>query len=338
MNKLVSVVIPVYNVEEYLKDCVDSIINQTYKDIEIILVDDNSKDNSGKICDSYAEKDGRVRVIHSTKSNDGPGDARNMGAAAAKGEYLLFVDSDDWTDENLIERTVTVAEQNNADIVLFHFARVENGEIVDTPSHSVALPQNIRFSSETNPEVIISSWSPFDKLFRMRFWKENGFEYIVDKYYEDLGTLPKPLTFAERIVHIPDILYYYRIRPQSIMTDNDFKKKYVDRKFIADGLIDYYEKQGIAEKYKSELEYLILKNMLFHPAREIVYTDPKNKYLKMFWEYSFEKFPNLKKNKYIRQMPANDRLFWFFISRKMFRVPVMLSKLKSFVKRLLKRK
>lgn len=337
MNKLVSVVIPVYNAEEYLKDCIDSIVNQTYNNMEIILVDDGSSDGSSKICDDYATLDSRVKVIHRAKDSDGPGEARNVGAASAKGEYLLFVDNDDWVSKTLVEKTVGVAEKNDADVVLFHYARIENGIAVDTPSTSVKLPDNTVISAETNPEVIISSWSPVDKLFRLSFWKKNGFEFVIDKYYEDLGTIPKPLTFAERIVQIPDILYYYRIQPKSIMHDHDFEKKYADRKYIIDGLLDYYEKKGIAEKFKTELEYLVIKNMYFYPAREIVYFDPKSKYLNMFRDYAYSKFPKLNKNKYLKQMPANDKLFWFFIKHGMYEMPVFLSKLKTFVKKLLRR-
>ena len=98
---MISVVVPIFKVEQYLINCVESILNQTYKDLEIILVDDGSPDNCGKMCDDYAIKDSRVKVIH--KANGGLSDARNVGICAAHGEYITFVDSDDFLDENMIE-------------------------------------------------------------------------------------------------------------------------------------------------------------------------------------------------------------------------------------------
>ena len=113
MKSLVSVIVPIYKVEKYLNKCVDSIINQSYKNLEIILVD-GSPDKCGEICDKYAEKDSRVKVIH--KENGGLSDARNAGIDIAKGDYLLFVDSDDWINRYMIENLVLFATNKNLDI------------------------------------------------------------------------------------------------------------------------------------------------------------------------------------------------------------------------------
>ena len=110
----ISVIVPVYNVEKYLTKCVDSIMNQTYKDLEIILVDDGSTDNSGKICDEYVKKDKRFKVIH--KKNGGLSDARNVGIKNSTGEYLSFIDSDDYIDNDMIECLYNACIKNNADI------------------------------------------------------------------------------------------------------------------------------------------------------------------------------------------------------------------------------
>ena len=115
MKSLVSVIVPIYKVEKYLNKCVDSIINQSYKNLEIILVDDGSPDKCGEICDKYAEKDSRVKVIH--KENGGLSDARNAGIDIAKGDYLLFVDSDDWITSNICEVLIKNANDNLSDII-----------------------------------------------------------------------------------------------------------------------------------------------------------------------------------------------------------------------------
>lgn len=131
-NNLISIIVPIYNVEEYLSRCVDSLIRQTYKNIEIILVDDGSTDKCGEICDKYAQKDSRIKVIH--KQNGGASDARNSALCIAKGDYLLFVDSDDWIEDETCEVTLKLAIENNADIVPFGWNKVyDNGETKKIP-------------------------------------------------------------------------------------------------------------------------------------------------------------------------------------------------------------
>lgn len=114
MNPLISVIVPIYNVEKYLARCVDSIVNQTYKNLEIILVDDGSPDRCPKMCDDYAEKDSRIKVVH--KKNGGLSDARNAGMAVATGEYISFIDSDDYVSDDFFECLLDVMNKENSDI------------------------------------------------------------------------------------------------------------------------------------------------------------------------------------------------------------------------------
>ena len=117
----ISVIVPVYNVEKYLEKCVESILNQSLKDIEIILVDDGSPDNCPQICDEYATKDSRVKVCH--KQNGGLSSARNEGLKHVSGEYYMFVDSDDWLDSETCEVTYNYAKQNDADCLMFSYTK-----------------------------------------------------------------------------------------------------------------------------------------------------------------------------------------------------------------------
>ena len=123
-NLLVSVIVPIYNVEKYLRKCVDSILNQTYKNLEIILVDDGSPDNCGNICDEYALSDSRIRIIH--KKNGGLSDARNAGLDIARGNYILFVDSDDYIDETMVEKLYEALEKEKAEMSLCSFVYVND--------------------------------------------------------------------------------------------------------------------------------------------------------------------------------------------------------------------
>ena len=121
MNKLISIIIPVYKVEEYLEKCVDSVIKQTYDNLEIILVDDGSPDNCGKICDQYSKKDKRVKVIH--KENGGLSDARNAGIDISRGEYISFIDSDDYVEIDYIETLYNSIIKSKISIILSHIER-----------------------------------------------------------------------------------------------------------------------------------------------------------------------------------------------------------------------
>ena len=122
MDKLISIIVPIYKVEIYLRKCIDSIVNQTYKNIEILLIDDGSPDNCGIICDEYAKKDERIKVIH--KENGGLSDARNYGIEASTGDYIIFIDSDDYVSESMCENLLICALENNADIVSCNFKEI----------------------------------------------------------------------------------------------------------------------------------------------------------------------------------------------------------------------
>lgn len=215
---MVSVVIPIYKVEEYLRECVDSVINQTYTDLEIILVDDGSPDNCGKICDEYASKDSRVVVIH--KENGGLSDARNAGLSVVHGDYVYFLDSDDYIGDNAIEHLLAVAEREQADIVCFGAI-----EFSEDPDY---LPNEVTFMHryETAPGAVIlrqryenDEWihsTPF-QLFRRSFLKSESLLFKRGILYEDVMFTGIAYVRAKRVAVLNERLYFYRIREGSIM-------------------------------------------------------------------------------------------------------------------------
>ncbi len=127
-DKLISIIIPVYNVERYLRECIDSIIAQTYKNLEIILVDDGSSDKSGEICDEYSKKDSRIKVIH--KKNGGLSDARNVALDIAKGDYIGFIDSDDYIEKDMFQILYNLAEEYNAEISSISFYKMLENKVI----------------------------------------------------------------------------------------------------------------------------------------------------------------------------------------------------------------
>lgn len=170
-QELISVIIPIYNVEKYLKKCIDSIINQTYKNLEIILVDDGSPDNCGKICDEYAKKDQRIRVIH--KKNGGLSDARNAGIDIAKGKYIAFVDSDDYVEKEYIEIMYKELKKNNVKIVQCGINKIsDNEEIIDNYGYlKDELINSQRIMEEKYTKYPISNVVAWNKLYDIDLFK-----------------------------------------------------------------------------------------------------------------------------------------------------------------------
>lgn len=220
---LVSIIVPVYNVEKYLNECMESIVKQSYVKLEIILVNDGSTDGSGKLCQIWEEKDQRVRVI--SQSNQGLAGARNTGVHNCRGEYLVFVDSDDWISEDYISCLYNSAAKEKADMAVCNYYTIIEGE-------AYCVKQNIKRSSINSinqkgdflQNGHVCMWS---KIYRSNFYKENQIE-IPRICYEDLAVFPLLVLLANKIVCVEQELYYYRSnREKSIMNSdvniNDFR-------------------------------------------------------------------------------------------------------------------
>lgn len=214
MLPLISVIIPVYNVEPYLRECLDSVTGQTYRNLEIIIVDDGSTDKSGEICDEYARADSRIRVTH--QQNGGVAAARNAGLAAALGEYIAWVDSDDVCAPDMLEYLYKGLIENDADMCQCGMSR--NKKVFDSPS--AALP-------DTRTKIISGSAEIFDNLIRNDIWHNLVFKLYPSRLFEGV-TFPNViigedswaqfyiLNKMERVVLMPEVKYYYRQRDGSI--------------------------------------------------------------------------------------------------------------------------
>lgn len=223
MGRKLSVIVPVYNVEQYLSRCVDSILGQSFSDLEVILVNDGSRDGSGGICDSYARRDPRVRVIH--KENGGLSSARNVGIDAAEGEYLAFVDSDDWIEQDCYETMLALTEKYGADLVCAGRYDVDGG----TGEKKVGLcPQKEECVSPEELVGRIFLWdgcdsSACDKLYHRTLLET--FRYPEGKVCEDVPTTYRIVLKARKAVLCDRPFYNYYHRPDSITTDTVISEK-----------------------------------------------------------------------------------------------------------------
>ena len=209
-----SVVIPVYNVKDYLPTCIDSVLAQDFEDYEVILIDDGSTDGeSGAICDRYAAAHPeRIRAIH--KPNGGVGEARNVGIEAAQGEYLIFIDSDDYIAPNMFRVLADAVARFGSDIIGFGAALEANGVVVkELVDH---LPTDRTFTLADTPELMQTMPSPWSRIWRRSLFLDSGVRYPARIWYEDLCTSVKLLALAKSAAFVPDILYYYVDRTNSI--------------------------------------------------------------------------------------------------------------------------
>lgn len=214
MNPKVSVIIPVYKVEDYLDECLESVVKQTYKNIEVILIDDGSPDNCSHMCDDWAIKDERIKVVH--QQNSGLSAARNKGIEISGGEYILFVDSDDYIDESTIEKTVAVALENEADIVCFGVFKVnQNGEIIESTENFEKKTICARDAIRDLAAGTVHDYT-WNKLLHKSVF--SNVRFPVGKAFEDIATMYKLFSNAKKISYLPDELYFYRKRQGSIIS------------------------------------------------------------------------------------------------------------------------
>ena len=280
----ISVIIPVYKVEEYFERCVCSLVRQTYENIEIILVDDGSPDNCPTLCDKYAEEDARIKVIH--KINGGLSDARNAGIREASGEYILFVDSDDYIDLDACEKFIQVIGDNKPDIVVGNARRIEIDGRVSLIQHKIEtngfmVSGKYYLKKELAIEtMIMAAWL---NLYNRDFIKANGLEFKYGILHEDEQFTPRVFLKANYVIGTNILFYNYQIREGSITKSKDLTKNAenliqtckeleviynkVDdpelRKMLKDDLVNkFLNIFQVAGLYKRKYSYLVDKNFI----------------------------------------------------------------------------
>lgn len=253
MKPLLSVIVPVYNVEKYLKRCLESILVQSWNDYEIILVDDGSTDSSAQICDLYAEKYEMIRVIH--KENKGLSDTRNRGIEEASGEYVYFPDSDDWLEPNTFSELSDVIEELTYDIISFNreFVTSEEDKLISAKSRIQKLSGK-QALLEMLKQSDVTGFAN-DKIYRKKLFLDNDIEFPVGKYYEDLGTNYKLFLKATKVYVTNQKYYHYLITNPDSITQSWNEQKLQD---MFGFYREIYYSPLIREKFE-ELEIEILQ-------------------------------------------------------------------------------
>lgn len=287
----VSVIVPVYNVEQYIKKCLNSLVEQTLDDLEIIIVNDGSKDNSKEIIEKFIEKY-PSKIVYLEKKNGGLSDARNYGLPYAKGEYVAFLDSDDYVEKNMYKDMYELAKKENSDMVECDFYWEY--------SYKVKEDKGAMYNGkkEMIEKVRVVAWN---KLIKKEILEKSQVKFPKGLRYEDVEFTYKLIPYIEKVSFIKKPLVHYVQRENSIVnSQNERTKEIFD---VLEHVISYYKEKGFYDLYKDELEYVYARLVFCSSLLRMVKIqdkDVRHKLLQENWNKINENFPNWKKNKILK--------------------------------------
>lgn len=325
--KKVSVIVPFYNVEKYIDKCLNSLVNQTLEDIEIIIVNDGSKDNSETIAKEYASKY-KNKIIYLKKENGGLSDARNYAIPYATGEYIAFLDSDDYVEVNMYEQMYEKAKKENADIVECDFLweypneKIESKGRIYKDKHDILL----------NARVV--AWN---KLIKKELIEKTKVKFPYGLRYEDVEFFYKLIPYINKLDIVNKPFVHYVQRDNSISnSQNSRTKEIID---ILDNVINYYKENAIYEEYKNELEYNYARYILCSSLLRMIMIENKKERKEIIndsWNKLNDTFPNWKKNKYIKNKTLKNK-YMLSVNNITIKIYEKIGKL-SCIRKMLQRK
>ena len=307
----VSVIVPIYNVEKYLEKCINSLLSQTLEDIQIILVNDGSKDNSGNIAKEY-EKNNKDRVIYVEKENGGLSDARNYGLKYATGDFIAFLDSDDYIEKNAYEEMYNKAIEENADYVECDF-------IWEFPNKiRVDKQYPYKNKKEMLSFVRVVAWN---KLIKRQLITDNNLEFPKGLRYEDVEFIYKLIPFINKFAYVDKPFIHYVQRKGSIA--NVQNERTAEIFTVLDNVIEFYKKNNIYEKYRDELEYNYARYLLCSSLKRMCKIKDKairEKLLTESWERLNSNFPNWKENVILKTVNIGKNKYMRTVNKSTYKI------------------
>ena len=327
----VSIIVPVYNVEKYLRKCLESLVNQTLSDIEIIVVNDESPDNSQSIIDEYKLKYGE-KIKSIIKKNGGQGSARNEGLKVATGEYITYVDSDDYVALDMCEKMYNRAIQDESDIVTAGICIIdENYKVLK--EEIFKLDTDIAFVS-SNKQILFDRTAVCNKLYKSSILKNSGFVFRENKWYEDFDFSVKVSLLSEKISIIQEPLYYYLLRQGSTMNNSNIRRN-LEILEAMDNIVEFCRAKSIYKEYYDEIEFLAVQHIYIPTICRIIRASKSNwkekkNIINKILEYLNNSFPNYRKNKYITKYLTKNKIAIFkLLNLKLYKIIWLLFKLKK---------
>ncbi len=322
-----SIIIPVYNVEKYLRKCLDSVICPGAGDYEVIVVNDGSTDSSPGIAQEYAAKYPTLIKLISTP-NGGLGHARNTGISAASGSFIMFLDSDDSLAENALPEIFETLELD-FDICIFDFVTVdERGRQL---KYTSGCTHSGTFSLSDYPQLLSDPPNACNKIWRHSLFTDSGIVFQDRMWFEDLCTVPKLYLHTEKIYAAPRPWYVYLMRPGSITNSKSIERN-LEMLTAVDSLLDYYTAMGQYDRYRAELEYMTAFHELICSTVRVNLQDMNSPVQDRLLEYFLARFPDYRRNPRIKGMSAKYRLLLFLIIHKHRRALNLIMRLNYIVK------
>ena len=307
----VSVIVPIYNVEKYLEKCINSLLSQTLEDIQIILVNDGSKDNSGNIAKEY-EKNNKDRVIYVEKENGGLSDARNYGLKYATGDFIAFLDSDDYIEKNAYEEMYNKAIEEDADYVECDF-------IWEFPNKiRVDKQYPYKNKKEMLSFVRVVAWN---KLIKRQLITDNNLEFPKGLRYEDIEFTYKLIPFINKFAYVDKPFIHYVQREGSIA--NVQNERTAEIFTVLDNVIEFYKKNNIYEEYRDELEYNYARYLLCSSLKRMCKIKDKTireKLLTESWERLNLNFPNWKENVILKTVNIGKNKYMRTVNKSTYKI------------------
>lgn len=307
----VSVIVPIYNVEKYLEKCINSLLSQTLEDIQIILVNDGSKDNSGNIA-KECEKNNKNRIIYVEKENGGLSDARNYGLKYATGDFIAFLDSDDYIEKNAYEEMYNKAIEENADYVECDF-------IWEFPNKiRVDKQYPYKNKKEMLSFVRVVAWN---KLIKRQLITDNNLEFPKGLRYEDVEFTYKLIPFVNKFAYVDKPFIHYVQREGSIA--NVQNERTAEIFTVLDNVIEFYKKNNIYEEYRNELEYNYARYLLCSSLKRMCKIKDKTireKLLTESWERLNSNFPNWKENVILKTVNIGKNKYMRTINKSTYEI------------------
>ena len=311
----VSVIVPIYNVEKYLEKCINSLLSQTLEDIQIILVNDGSKDNSGNIAREY-EKNNKNRIIYVEKENGGLSDARNHGLKYATGDFIAFLDSDDYIEKNAYEEMYNKAIEENADYVECDF-------IWEFPNKiRVDKQYPYKNKKEMLSFVRVVAWN---KLIKRQLITDNNLEFPKGLRYEDVEFTYKLIPFVNKFAYVDKPFIHYVQREGSIA--NVQNERTAEIFTVLDNVIEFYKKNNIYEEYRDELEYNYARYLLCSSLKRMCKIKDKTireKLLTESWERLNLNFPNWKENVILKTVNIGKNKYMRTVNKSTYKIYSMI--------------
>lgn len=320
-----SLIVPIYKIEDYLPKCIESILAQTCSDYELLLIDDGSPDGSGKICDEYAAKyPEKIRAVH--QPNGGAGAARNHGISLSEGDYLLFVDGDDYLSENFLADLSETIRKTPADLILFGAEVEKNGKKVGELHETVEADKLLTVNKE--PDLFFGVMAPWNRAYKRSLFTENGIEFATKVWYEDIRVVTKILAAADTAIRLPGCYYHYLQREGSSMNNKNVERN-VEILYAFDDILSWYRERGFFERNYSELEFQAIQHLWLAASVRVIQIDCKHHLISDFRDYMQKHFPDFTKNKYLPKLDGNKQLIFNLLLKKRYRTVRLIFRIKT---------